>query len=82
MAQKRRLGIYFGPDDSRSTALDRAKKDQQGVELPLGDLVDTLADGSRNQRIWIEDFRHEKVAISTDLYEVILAYQHYKRPSA
>ncbi len=28
------------------------------------------------------DFEDDEVSISTDLYEVILAYQHFRRPSA
>ena len=41
-----------------------------------------LADAVRNQRTWLTDFDDDPVTISTDLYEVILAYQHYRRPSA
>ena len=28
------------------------------------------------------DFTDDEITISSDLYEVILAYQHYRRPSA
>jgi hypothetical protein len=36
----------------------------------------------RNERTWLRDFEDDQITISTDLYEVILAYQHYRRPSA
>jgi hypothetical protein len=36
----------------------------------------------RSQRTWLRDFADDEITISTDLYEVLLAYQHYRRPSA
>jgi hypothetical protein len=30
----------------------------------------------------LDDFRDDEITISSDLYEVILAYQHFRRPSA
>jgi hypothetical protein len=41
-----------------------------------------LADAVRSERTWLQDFENDEVTISTDLYEVILAYQHFRRPSA
>ena len=79
---KSQLRIYYGPDDSRSVALDQLKHAKQTVEVPLAELLSTLVDAARKKRTWIDDFRDEEVSVSTDLYEVILAYQHYRRPSA
>ena len=75
------LRIYYGPDDSRSVALDRLQLTKQTVEVPLSELLSTLVDAVRKNRSWVDDFRDEEVSISTDLYEVILAYQHYRRPN-
>ena len=50
--------------------------------VPLGEILPLLADAVRNERTWLRDFEDDQVTISTDLYEVILAYQHYRRPSA
>jgi len=36
---------------------------------------------NRNGHGW-RDFADDEVTISMDLYEVILAYQHYRRPVA
>ena len=36
----------------------------------------------RRSRTRLDDFATDDVTISNDLYEVILAYQHYRRPSA
>jgi hypothetical protein len=41
-----------------------------------------LADAVNNQRTWVGDFADDEITISTDLYEVLLAYQYYQRPSA
>jgi len=35
-----------------------------------------------SRRTWLSDFAHDEITITTDLYEVILAYQHHIRPSA
>jgi len=41
-----------------------------------------LMDAVHSGRTWLRDFEDDEVTISTDLYEVILAYQHFRRPSA
>ena len=79
---KSHLRIYYGPDDSRNVILDNSRPAKQTVEVPLSELLATLLDAARKQRSWIDDFRDEEVTISTDLYEIILAYQHYRKPSA
>jgi hypothetical protein len=50
--------------------------------MPLSEILPLLADAFRNDRTWLRDFRDDEVSISTDLYEVVLAYQHCCRPSA
>jgi hypothetical protein len=52
------------------------------VSVPLGEILPMLADAVQSDRTWLRDFRHEEITISMDLYEVILAYQYYRRPSA
>ena len=79
MAQNR-LRIYYGPeDDTTRTAIEPSR---DTVTLPLGEVFPTLIDALGNQRTWPHDFEDDEITISTDLYEVILAYQHYRRPSA
>ena len=79
---KRQLRIYYGPDDRRAVAVDGLKQSKQSIDIPLVELLNTLVDATRGNRRWLDDFRDEEVTVSTDLYEVILAYQHYRRPSA
>jgi hypothetical protein len=52
------------------------------VTVPLGEILPMLADAVRSDRTWLRDFQQEEITISMDLYEVILAYQYYRRPSA
>jgi len=52
------------------------------VSVPLAEIFPLLADAVRSERTWLRDFEDDEITISTDLYEVILAYQHYRRPSA
>lgn len=78
-----RLRIYYGPhDDISESALPATVPMQQSVTVPLGEVLPLLADAVRSRRTWLEDFEDDQITISSDLYEVLLAYQHFRRPSA
>jgi len=75
------LRVYYGPaSDVQATLAQNKQLDT--VTVPLCEVLPLLADAVRNERTWLGDFDNDPVTISTDLYEVILAYQHYRRPSA
>lgn len=74
------LRIYYGPQESGATVQAPAASDT--VTVPLGEILPLLAEAVRSERTWLNDFSDDDVTISTDLYEVILAYQHFRRPSA
>jgi hypothetical protein len=74
--------VYYGPQSDFSAAVSEAKQAKDEVTVSLGEILPLLADAVRNERTWLRDFEEDSVTISTDLYEVILAYQHYRRPSA
>ena len=76
------LRVYYGPQTDASTTVTTAKDTKDQVTVSLGEILPLLADAVRNERTWLRDFDTDEVTISTDLYEVILAYQHYRRPSA
>jgi hypothetical protein len=79
MAQSH-LRVYYGPaDEQRLAATDSAK---QTVTLPLDEVAPLLAEAVHNRRTWLRDFKNDEITISTDLYEVLLAYQYFRRPSA
>jgi hypothetical protein len=75
-----RLRVYYGPEPrSAAGALDAPERQ---VTVPLGEILPLLADAVQSKRTWLKDFTEDEVTISTDLYEIILAYQHCRRPSA
>jgi hypothetical protein len=79
MAQSQ-LRVYYGPNDTCEAPASKAN--HETVSLPLGDVLPLLVDAVRSQRTWLGDFADDEITISTDLYQVLLAYQHYRRPVA
>jgi hypothetical protein len=77
------LRIYTGPaEDPSAVKLTQADNTRQTVTVPLAEVLPLLADAVRSERTWLTDFADDEITISMDLYEVLLAYQHYRRPSA
>lgn len=74
------LRVYYGPDENlQAPAIEESAST---VSLPLGEILPLLADAVQSDRTWLRDFDNDEIRISSDLYEVILAYQHYRRPGA
>lgn len=77
------LRIYNGPpEESAQVNLAESTQSRPTVTVPLSEILPMLADAVNSQRTWLRDFEDDEVTISMDLYEVILAYQFYRRPSA
>ena len=76
------LRVYYGPQSDVCAAVAQSKQTKDTVTVPLSEILPLLADAVRNERTWLGDFDDDPITISTDLYEVILAYQHYRRPSS
>ena len=74
------LRIYDGPAGEPKTA--ESTPARETVTVSLMEVLPLLADAVQSERTWLRDFQDDEVTISMDLYEVILAYQHYRRPSA
>jgi hypothetical protein len=74
------LRVYYGPQEESSTI--SLQDQRETVSVPLMEVLPLLADAVRSERTWVQDFANDEVTISMDLYEVLLAYQHYRRPSA
>ncbi len=75
-----KLRVYFGPQDSATAEADSIAG--PSVTVPLGEVIPALAEAAAAGRAWLRDFEDDEITISHDLYEVLLAYQHYQRPSA
>lgn len=77
------LRIYYGPqEEPLDVQVSETRQARRNVTVPLSEILPLLANAVQSDRTWLRDFRDDEVTISMDLYEVILAYQHYRRPSA
>jgi len=75
--------VYYGPqEEPAGTSVSEVAEPRRTVTVPLGEIVPLLADAVRSNRTWLRDFEDDEVTISMDFYEVLLAYQYYRRPSA
>jgi len=75
------LRVYYGPQEE-DAQLSVVENRRETVTVPLMDIVPLLADALQSRRAWLRDFADDEITISMDLYEVLLAYEHYRRPSA
>lgn len=57
-------------------------REPQRVAVHVADLAPLLADAWNSDRSWLRDFASDEISISTDLYQVLLAYQQYRRSDA
>ena len=72
------LRVYHGPQEETQSA----RTADNAVSVPLGEILPLLADAYVSERTWLRDFENDEIRIPSDLHEVILADQHYRRPSA
>ncbi len=78
-----RLRVYYGPQEDLQTIQEEPFEARpQTVTVALGDVLPLLADALRSKRSWVEDFHEDEVTITSDLYEILMAYQHFRRPTA
>jgi hypothetical protein len=74
------LRVYYGPEDVLTSEQESSAR--QMVRVPVSEVLPLLLEACRTKRAWLEDFSDDELTISSDLYEVLLAYQHFRRPSA
>lgn len=74
------LRIYRGPESS--TDVCAASNVCNNVTVNLGEVLPLLADAVNSHRTWLSDFENDEITISSDLYEVLMAYQYYRHPAA
>jgi hypothetical protein len=55
------------------------KSQPETVSIPLGELIRVLRDCVDSNRCWVDDFAHDPVEISRDLYQVLAAYRQMIR---
>lgn len=77
------LRVYHGPEcDSRSQHDSQPADQVHSITLPANEIIPLLADAYASRRTWLRDFADDEITISADLYEVLAAYQFFRRPSA
>ncbi|MCS7304596.1 MAG: hypothetical protein NZ602_05745 [Thermoguttaceae bacterium] len=76
------LRIYYGPQEETPRCGSVLQESKPMVTVTLGEILPLLADAVQSDRTWLRDFADDEVSISMDLYEVLLAYQYYRRPVA
>ena len=79
----RKLRVYTGPlnNDSNSCTLNNSTS-VDSIKVTLGDILPILADAVASDRTWLTDFESDEITISTDLFDVLQAYSHFRRPGA
>jgi hypothetical protein len=75
------LRVYYGPEKLR-TSIATTPEQNNTVNVRLKDIAHLLADAVQSRRTWLKDFADDEVTLSNDLYELLLTYQHFCRPSA
>ena len=75
----RKLRVYTGPE-VQSLLHDAPAVDT--VKVSLGEILPLLADAVASNRTWLTDFEADEVTISSDLFDVLQAYRHFRRPGA
>jgi hypothetical protein len=69
------LRVYSFPDETPDA------RSEPTVHLRLGDLLPLVALAQKNNYVWLQDFLDDEVAITDDLYELLITFRSY-RPSA
>jgi hypothetical protein len=77
------LRIYRGPREETIDVRPTVNRADHGqITVSVGEVLPLLADAVASRRTWLGDFEQDQITISADLYEVLLAYRYFRRPSA
>ncbi len=52
------------------------------INLTVAQIVPLLVDAFQTDRVWLTDFGNEPIRVTSDLYEILLAYQQMRRSDA
>jgi hypothetical protein len=76
------LRIYRGPVEVESPVATKNEAGADCVTVSFGEILPLIVDAVVSERTWLGDFELDDVTISRDLYEVLSAYQYFRRPTA
>ena len=77
-----RLRLFSGLDEADTSPVGELSPAKRRVTVALSEILPLLTDAVRNRRTWLRDFADDEVTISDDLYDVLMAYRSFRRPSA
>jgi hypothetical protein len=77
----RSLRVYSEPEVEAVSRATIPMRDT-GVRVSLGEVLPLLADAVASDRTWLKDFADDEITVSSDLYDVLQAYRHFRRPGA
>jgi hypothetical protein len=77
----RSLRVYSEPEVD-SVGCATLPQPAAGVRVPLAEVLPLLAEAVASDRTWLRDFADEDITVSADLYDVLQAYRHFRRPGA
>ena len=60
-------------------AIDSTSATSNNVTVRLEEVFPLLSEAVNSDRAWLHDFADDPITISSDLYEVLLAYEHHRR---
>ena len=64
-----------------TNAFHEEDKPEPTVHVRLGDLLPLLTAAQRRNYLFLRDFLDDEVCITSDLYEVLRAFQNYRSPA-
>ncbi|MEQ8791131.1 MAG: hypothetical protein RIC55_33020 [Pirellulaceae bacterium] len=77
-----KLRLYFGPEPQDDAPVEEASAAPSQLTVRLAEILPLLAEAYRGRRLWLNDFADDQITISSDLYEILLAYENLHRPAA
>lgn len=75
------LRVYYGPEVDVVSTVEQRPSDNS-VTIPLAEILPALADAVNQGRTWVNDFADDEITIPADLYDMVVAYQHFTRPTS
>ena len=75
MAQGR--DVQQGTSTPVSSVCSASGHQEERISVRISHIMPWLADAANNGVAWLRDFEDEEICVTADLYDVILAYQHF-----
>ena len=72
------LRVYLGPEDDERKAASSPGRVREEVSVPLSDVLPLLVDAVNTGRSWVKDFEADRITVSADFYEVLMAFRQLR----